>query len=385
MSGRYRQCGSELRKSGTYYHSFYGTTDVSGTMYLRKEMLDTIGNFPNPNGLWISTRYSDFPVLFGTKHNYLGQIEREFNHCPVGARHWTPPDPGIDFPEPTDLAKSEYAWDTMASTNPSVPHVSVPVFVGELKDLPLLVKDWGGNLLRKVAKGHLTWRWAVKPMMSDIAKMTTFVDAVDKRVDKLRRLRDTNFLNGRAGLAARTDNFTEGTKLYFFNTLGDYYSGYVDTLTTEKVWGSAQWRLDPGVVLPKSAEGLRKLALQITFGIDGYESLATAWELLPWSWFIDWFTSIGDAVASGRNTVPCTASNICLMQTLKSKVRIRLDGAFQPTWSHLEGHYADSLTVKRRYVISTIPPFVVTSLPFLDGGKWSILGSLAVLKSRRGR
>jgi hypothetical protein len=283
------------------------------------------------------------------------------------------------------LEQQNFAWEVLAETNPSLPYVSVPTAIGELKDLPDLVRDWGGSLLKKVAKGHLSWRWAIKPMIRDITMLMDFRSAVDKRIRELVNLRDKGFVRKRAGLG-KSEDLDEGTsEITIESTLG-WYTGWRDIKYKQKVWGTVQWNVDPTFVLPRTDEGLARFAKRLTFGITTYEALATAWELLPWSWMIDWFVGIGDTISAYNNTIPMTHSRICIMQYTKSESSWRALGeGASSTWIHHHGNMFKRHEELRRFAnISPFLPFsVTTTVPFLDKGKWSILGALAVLRNSR--
>jgi hypothetical protein len=348
-----------------------------------KRNRDVIGNFPNPNDFHLTFIYTSPLLLDGEE--YSGDEPtpfRGYRKCPVGYLPGPFP-PGSKFPPPTLLEKQNYAWEILAETNPSLPHVSVPTAIGELKDLPSLFKDWGGDLLKKVAKGYISWRWAIKPMLRDIQRLFDFQRAVDIRLHELKRLQNEGFIRKRTGLGDSAIHIPKTTYTLIESSPGWYY-GKRDALYTEKLWGTVQWNIDPAFVLPKTADGMADLANRLTFGITKWEALATAWELLPWSWLVDWFVGIGDTISANNNTLPLTHSRMCLMRTLTSESKWHsLTGG--SSWITHSGEYVEKQTELFRYAnITTLLPFsVTTDLPFLDKGKWSILGALAVLRRKK--
>jgi hypothetical protein len=340
---------------------------------------DVIGNYPNANAFESTTVTNSFYVInYSYYSGFWGWIK--WINCPVAYRNRSPFDPAGVFPI-TDSMKDDFAWEILARTNPSQPHVSLPTFYGELKDLPLLIKSWGDDLLEQVASGYLTWRWALKPMERDIKKMFQFVNAVDKRVHDLKILRDGDYLSKRCGLGGRDPYQSSWNPQYLWTTKLMVNSRWRNT-ATERLWGSAQWRLDESATLPASGADLRDLARRLTFGITGYEALATSWELMPWSWFVDWFTNVGDVISAAQNSVNCHATNICLM---RESIGHREYESCEPNNRSdvLYGEHFERLVRKERFVVSPGMPFVPTSLPILTEGQWSILGSLMILKDKR--
>lgn len=156
---------------------------------------------------------------------------------------------------------------------------------------------------------------------------------------------------------------------------------------TEKVWGSIRWRL----VEPSSPYNRELwtnyrerllLAKRLTFGLTSYEALATAWELMPWSWFVDWFGHVGEFIAATNNTLGCDVSSICLMRTTTSRSEYAIK--VKPDWVSVIGEGSEFESYKGRYpvepwLIQVAPPMFF--LPILTGRQWSILGALAVLRA----
>lgn len=373
MVSRQRSRAGIRTRAGTYKVWYMGYPfEASKDAYTSEVCDDTVGQRETANLFDLVVRWCDIPGLSGSWGSppYVNTL----TNWPID---FTPVPPISVYLAPTELELSNAAWTITARTNPSRPHVSVPTFVGELRELPSSVRDWGGSLLKKVAKGHLTWRWAVKPMVGDVRKMANFVEAVDDRIRWLTRLQNEGYLSQRCGLGRTETSTTSGElTLHSSNVL---VKGKRTLNHSKKEWGSAQWKLNPGVSLPKTAQGLRKLAFSLTFGINSYAALETAWELLPWSWFVDWFAGVGDVISSFNNSIPLTVSKICLMRTLNSYSKYTITQ--KPSYISIDGAYGEGEIRKLRYPnLATTYPLELTSLPLVDRGKWSILGSLAILK-----
>lgn len=383
MTTRYRFNSSYLPVTGNYWRRLADPQDVEITEQnaLVQQSWDEVGDWHEVNPLTLTSWQKSFCTLDGEWY-YYGSHEATLTHVPM-TYHPSPPDPIGIFGPITAIEQNNYAWDILARTNPSVPHVSIPTFIGELKDLPYLVKGWGGSLLKKVAQGHLSWRWAIKPMISDIRKMADFAEAVNRRIQWLEKLRTSTYLSRRTGLGS-SEVFVQGG-LKWLHSHGCKIIGSAGFLYTSKVWGTAQWKLDSGASLPATCVGLRKLAYRLTHGITSYESANTAWELLPWSWFVDWFAGLGTIIAAGNNTLPLTWSMLSLMRTMTCKVKYEIDWSHTLTsdWVSSSGIQHAVFTRKERLPVAPILPFTPSLSPLVDGDKWSILGSLAALRWSR--
>lgn len=389
-TSRYRTQDLRVSSSGSYYRN------ISGTVFRTKldgefgSCLDTIGNFPNDNALEIISQYVERPVLNGEQISG-GAVIRRLIDYPVD---WTPNpvDPyalGVSRPNAAEL--NNYAWELLAKTNISQPHVSVPTFIAELKDIPLLVRDWGGNLLRRIAKGHLTWRWAIKPMIGDLRKLIGFWDAVHKRTLNLSLMNVQRTARRTAGLGSSDTTNPLPPSAVMHSTTGFVVNAKRGFRVRQRIWGSVQWKLHPSVSFPLQGFGnrddelmLENLALRLTFGITSYEALATLWEITPWSWFVDWFAGIGTMVSALNNSVPATWSRTCIMCHSESNAEWSSVTGVAP-WATLSGNPVERYERKERYVVGgPFAPYIPSFRPLVDPKAWSILASLYALKKFKG-
>jgi hypothetical protein len=346
---------------------------------VRDSCLGFNGNREGANTLSIYHILNEYPFLYGQRFTSGGVLEREFIGFPIGVNVSSILDPRTIFGTPSIAELNDDAWEILSKTNPSRPHVNVPQALAELKDIPSLVKGWGDGLLRSAAKGNLSWRWAVKPMISDVRKLANFVSAANKRLAQLRKLRDGKTIRTRCNLGTqivssgptRIQIHSEGAAIYAFRR-------YVSTYTK---WGSAEWKLLPDSNLPNLSDAdLQRFNKRVALGITSHGALETAWELCPWSWFVDWFSNVGDMIAATNNTVGCTWGRICVMRTSESRTTYDLDPVGTATWPTFSGWFNLRFQRKERWPTYPIVPVPLPSLPILDGGKLSILLSLAALR-----
>lgn len=375
MPLRHREQDLRTQFWGSYISTIGPTTyyydKIDG---FRRECDDFEGNRSNANDFSLLEVFTFYPTVTATAPG--GQ---EWIECPVGFRPggWDPRNVG--YPALTGLDRSNWAWQILGKTNPSQPHVSVPTFVGELKDLPGLVKGFGNSLLKKVANGYLSWRFAVKPMIGDLRKLFNFVKAVDDRTLMLMKLRAGETIRKRVKLGEGSGDI-HGPQNY---TVVSMYGGGIDmdlkATHAYTAWGTCSWKLLPDSVLPTLGYGeLRNFAKRLTFGITSHEALATAWELCPWSWLADWFANTGDIIAATNNSVGCTWKDICYMRT--SSTDVATTAINGDPWMKVglkNQTYVLAWKRKERYVCFPAVPFPFPQLPILTNGQWSILAALA--------
>lgn len=341
---------------------------------------DVVGN---PNGVNPFVKRdvdTNYPVLDGQQLHTDGSILRSFTGCPIGYRP-IPADPTAHWGLLSAADLNEYAWRILAETNPSVPHVSVPTFIGELKDLPGLIRGWGGGLLKTAARANLSWRWALRPLISDLRKLWNFQQAVDKRLTDLLRLREGKTLRRRCHLGKSEFKGPMVTNHLFHSSNGATVRGHLQTTYTEEVWGTAHWSIGPGSVLPElGGAALDNLAKRLTFGFTSAEAVATAWELTPWSWLASWFSNIDDVIAASNNSIGLHWSKVCVMRHMYTRVHARPDPAQTTPWVKVMNDYYLVHERKERFPCFPVVPVPLPSLPILTGGQLSILASLAALR-----
>jgi hypothetical protein len=219
-------------------------------------------------------------------------------------------------------------------------------------------------------------------MIGDITKMMHFTDAVNQRLAELRHLRDGKALKRRVQLGVtELNNAVTNTILH---SEGSILNGTRHETFTAKVWGSAEWVLQPNSYIPElDSRGLEGLARRLALGLTSHEALATAWELTPWSWFVDWFGNVGDMIAATNNSIPCTFRRLCLMRHSVGVNTVKLNPATSSSWPIINGWYSVNHVRKERLPVFPVLPVPVPTLPIIDNGKWSILAALATLRALR--
>lgn len=378
----------ELR-IGSYRRN--GAPDQVGQCYngIRERCQDFVGAPHQDNGFDKRTEESWQWILDG-RLDISSSEYREFLHAPCTGGYILPPSYNdvVNQPTLTNSQLNQYALKTYAQTNPNVPHVDVPTFVAELKDfkdivslktlkdLPALVRDSGRDFLRKIASANLSWRWAIRPLISDVRKLLKYHELVNNKVKELQRLKTGQWQRRRIQLdsKAHDSNWVLET---VHSASGYLVRAWTRVESRSKTWATTRWRVKSTAVIPSVDDELRSLAIKLTYGLTSAQALNVAWELLPWSWLVDWFAHIDDVIDYTNNTVPMETAGVCVMRHFTARKVYRLHQ--KPDWVSISGPMYQQLTQKVRRVVPTVLPFA-PSIPIIDWGRGSILGSLAVLK-----
>lgn len=179
-------------------------------------------------------------------------------------------------------------------------------FLIELRDLPTLPLKLLFKLKNFRALGHeyLNVQFGWLPFVSDVRKMYNLYKTLDKRLAHLVR---NNGKNRRIERVLNEDTSTDqSSSVYSYPFAqcsaapGNYGNGKtqytVTTKTTTRAWFVGNFRyFTPDI---GSSEWTTR-ATKALFGLNPTPELL--WEVLPWSWLVDWFSNIGDVISNASS------------------------------------------------------------------------------------
>lgn len=278
-------------------------------------------------------------------------------------------------------------WKTkaLANLNPNKPVVDLPVAIAELKDLPKMIKNIGDllrlgrsgmakDVVKTMAEGHLNWQFGWAPLINDLSDLLGITDAVNDRLDYLKKLNEGTIVQRRLGSLSHPS--TADRILWTNDGHGKlFYEFYQTTHWKTEGWYTARVKLN--TPLPPTDRKQRDLARNAVLGLN--VSPSTAWNLVPWTWLVDWFTNTGDLVSLTQNAIPYKVSNLNVMARTEGRSTV------VPTWTApgLTGNQGKGYYIVKRRDVTANPKPWITFKPFIDGRQAGILGSLAVVKALR--
>jgi hypothetical protein len=280
------------------------------------------------------------------------------------------------------------ASEVLSRTNPSRPSAQILVTGAELRELPGLAKELlrirSGNLrkffdlnhwrkLGVVAKRNLMIQFGILPIISDLDVLLTFQSLVDQRVRELERLKTRGL---RRTIQLRSDSVS--TKI-LNQTIQSSPSLHADvSKTTSKIIkGHVRWHVTRNFEL--ADESMRAMARKIIMG--NQLDHMTLYELMPWSWLIDYFTNLGNLVSSTRNLLDVGHGSVRIMTHTRTEVATSNHdwgngaGGTRITCTEIRNSRED----KTRDLAS---PTLAAKTDLLTPGQTSILGSLAAIRLR---
>ncbi len=263
-----------------------------------------------------------------------------------------------DIPSDADLAAK-----LLAGTNPSRAQVELPVFVYELRELPDLLHREAG-LIKELANKNLQYQFGIRPLVQDLLSLLHFRKEVKAREKELDALYDSGIRRKRR-LWSGSSSWTRASRS--LNSSVVSVSGIGDAVTAQEKWGFVEWFPDNKLNLSKADK--HALAVKAILGLT--VDFNTAWQAIPWSWFVDWCSNFGDVLIANRNLVGAHHGPIQLMTHTRTTTSYRFSTGKQ--------YVSPCQTVretKERAVIANVP--LTAHLPILSWRQWSILGSIGV-------
>lgn len=243
--------------------------------------------------------------------------------------------------------------------------------------------DVSGNATAFAPKAFIWYRWGWNPLVNDIRAMFNFTEAVQRRLVWLSNLQSGKRVLKRRATLRNSSDYDSPTTVQIKSN-GAFIQARRTCIYTEKVWCTVQWKLTTDTNIAGVGLFMDPLwikAHQLTYGITSHDALGALWQIMPWSWFVDWFLKISTIIDATNNTIPVTWGDICLMRhTYAEAVCSPLSSSSDLSWCKPSGEHRESEDRKQRLVVSPILPFVLPTMPVFTASQWSILGSLAVLK-----
>jgi hypothetical protein len=249
-----------------------------------------------------------------------------------------------------------------------------------LPGLPGRIKGAGDSVIEGGAKAHLWWSFGISPLIDDIIHLMEFQQEFNQR------LREFNSLFGKGGLrrkitlgrySAQGDAGSTVYQSLYFSLIGNRYKR-----TNLDRWGVVRWHPHGWSLLDIDPLTLHARIKELLLGTDFTPD--SIWRKMPWTWLIDWFTTVGLWMKANKNNFPILPGPVCIMDHTVTQDSIIVTS--KSDWIKVSGRVFSHETKQRNVVNpgSLSPSFFRPSTDW-GLGKSSILGSLAIDRLGKGR
>lgn len=263
----------------------------------------------------------------------------------------------------------DYVNTALVKNNPGVPSVDLFAFIYELRELPALFSTLISN--PKWRDVPIAYLFGVQPLVSDIRSLLNLTDSIDARLKQIEKLTQGP-VRERLSLGNETRSAS--------STLapGVYHGWYLqrEKTTTRRAWAVKTSVIERNKLTPPEkpdTSAIRRLLLTDC-------TLVTLYELMPWSWFIDYFVNIQEFLraSSGNRIKGYRVLSLCLCVETETKGKI-FPTSRQVGWS--DGNVSPgrwTLLDQRRSIHSNPTPQLPSLTPILSSGQVQVLGALAL-------
>lgn len=288
--------------------------------------------------------------------------------------------PGIAGITPDD---NTFVTQALARSNPSRPGFSPLGLLQDLYDMPKLLRDCGKYLRRDprgltgkdLANWNLMAQFGWMPMVSDLKNVLNLHQNIQRRLDELNRLTNGNGLRRRINLGTFAGQKDQGTD-FVSSAHPQLICNETDFQTTD-VWAVCHWQMDKGVKFVSDTAKLN-YARALASGMTGFSIIKGAWDLIPWTWLLDWFSNVSDYAIANADTVPahCRMVNLCLHTKVQKDFRVTARQA-----GFTGGNCQVNVEFKKRRNFAN-PVAHLAYEPMIGSNRLSILASLFVQRLR---
>jgi hypothetical protein len=243
------------------------------------------------------------PDLPRARHSYVQGSTYDFHIRMIGSPTSWFASAGVVLPTSDDPDQAVPLLHSMLPDvfNESGAKVSILNFIAELGELKRLASVTGlHSPIESVSDNWLSYNFGLKPLISDISSMLTLIDSLDDLIDKWNEMAANGTVrNSHRTITSSEDDHRIEKESYYHSLHGANQSPILEegyqTFTAVgvsriKVVSKASLYYRPKHI-PASAR------LKIKSRAWGLDNLAgVVWEAIPFSWLIDYFLHLQDAI-----------------------------------------------------------------------------------------
>jgi hypothetical protein len=267
---------------------------------------------------------------------------------------------------PSDM---EVAVEAASRTNPSNPSVNLPVSIFELKDIPRMLQRKA-----KKQKGNsvLEGTFGYEPIIRDFQHALLAVNSIESRIATLRMLGKGKLSRTRTIFSGFNSSLNTSGVLVDYHARGSIYADRIVHNTRVSKQGTVSWRPSYNISQLTEKE-LWKQAVRLIYGLDPQALWSDVYQVLPWSWLIDYFSNLGDLMSLTNNSVASLGAPVAVSTVTESTwtaSNYRFTSLPEPTVQTFR-------MTRRDWTRSPVNPIgLVFRVPILTHGQMSILANL---------
>lgn len=276
----------------------------------------------------------------------------------------------------------------IANVNPNRPALDLPLFLFELKDFPRMLRDLGRVLQKKVRPsdvpgGHLAYSFGWAPLLRDLRSLLDLESSLRRHLNNLRSVRNGKRIRRSLGTLDKSRVRTT-TKSPI--TSNGSYTLWVDCLydLKQESWFTAHIVTPDAAAIDALLADDRSGQIRHLLGLRPSQiGAATLWDMIPWSWLIDYFANVGSFLEARRGSIPFRLERLNIMTHQKITEYSEVNPSSSSIYRKLSyvSHKFEKEYKGRRFYIA--PTARLTFKAGLTNGQKSILASLVTARLLR--
>lgn len=287
-------------------------------------------------------------------------------------------------PATTELNLGGLVNKALANLNPNKPILDLPLFLFEFKDFPEMLRDLGRVLQRKIhpssiPNGYLAYSFGWRPLYQDLKSLFDLSKSLDQRLRELTAAKnEPRGVRIRRSLGESSSRTIDGDINVAYDGTAYSFSATAISNVKTKAWMTARMRVTSDLPPPQDLP-----RFVVENGLGANVSMSTLWEMVPWSWLIDYFASIGDMLAALRGFIHWEVPHMCIMQrseAISKLENVRTRNGFS---SNASEHVMMSVSKRRSVYVNPLPS--ISPTPFLTDGHLANLGALILARALKER
>lgn len=197
-------------------------------------------------------------------------------------------------------------------SHPFLAEYSVPVAIKELAEVAGMFKLVAKTFAGFVGGAYLNYRFGWKTFLDDVRTLHSITKNIEHRIREFEFLLKHGQTRKRLQVGV-WNNTTVDPNVTIHSVYATLIKGRVTTTRHMKMWITGTWGVTGQVLLPVDELSRFNLAVQTAFDLGEVDAI-TLWEMVPFSWLVDYFYSIGPALAGQHMRYQLQAYDICIMR-----------------------------------------------------------------------
>lgn len=254
----------------------------------------------------------------------------------------------------------------LAETNPSTGSTNYSETLAELPKLPDLLKIAGDTHLKKYGNAFLNIQFGWAPLIGDLSNFLFVAADTDAMLARIKRLGKGGSFSSKRQLKRYVAPISRSQKVIQSQLIFVEATEVIES----SIKGHTYCRFSPdGSGAPSSASAQRVQAYTAAKGLK--LGLYEAWQLVPWSWLIDWSFNMSEYLKATQNVIGATVTEAYAATHSQTVIKFENVSDWNGiTWNRkpllLREH-------KRRIPLS---PDILPSVPVLNPYRAGVLSAL---------